>query len=324
MPREAVLTDGSYLTTAYPSDKDRRHRTGGLRVRVVEYRLEGVAGAEPLYRLVNTVLDPAQAPAAELAALYHERWEIEGPLAELKTQLRGAQVMPDRTRPPADPVTVSSSPNFYISRRNSCYQTTTNFDGSARLGRVGDVQSAGVAGALMEASWDIEAGHVPAPASPFPVPDDTAEVVRRAFPRGNPLLSLRDKLGPVFDDGHFAQLFPNKGQPAEAPWRLALVTLLQFAEDLSDRQAADAVRSRRRYLLCPPLADAGFDSTVLSEFRARLIAGAAEMLLLDAVLAIAAAQQQLKAPGRQRTDSTHVLTAARAMNRIERVHETLR
>ena len=80
LPREAVLADGSYLTTVYPSDKDRRHRTGGVRVRVVEYRLEGVAGAEPLYRLVTTILDPAQAPAAELAALYHERWEIEGAL----------------------------------------------------------------------------------------------------------------------------------------------------------------------------------------------------------------------------------------------------
>jgi hypothetical protein len=93
LPREMVLADGSYLTTVYPSDKDRRHRTGGVRVRVVEYRLEGVAGAEPLYRLVTTILDPANAPAAELAALYHERWEIEGALAELKTQLRGAQVV---------------------------------------------------------------------------------------------------------------------------------------------------------------------------------------------------------------------------------------
>ena len=89
------------------------------------------------------------------------------------------------------------------------------------------------------------------PASSRPVPDDTAEVVRRAFPRGNPLLSLRDKLGPVFDDGRFAPLFPSKGQPAEAPWRLALVTLLQFAEELPDRQAADAVRNRIdwKYLL---------------------------------------------------------------------------
>src|SRR6476660_3246463 len=93
LPREAVLADGSYLTTIYPSDKDRRHRTGGVQVRAVEYRLEGVTEAEPLYRLVTTILDPAKAPAAELAALYHERWEIEGALAELKTHLRGAQVV---------------------------------------------------------------------------------------------------------------------------------------------------------------------------------------------------------------------------------------
>jgi Insertion element 4 transposase N-terminal/Transposase DDE domain len=93
LPREAVLADGSYLTTVYPSDKDRRHRQGGVRVRVVEYRLEGITNAEPLYRLVTTILDAAQAPAAELAALYHERWEIEGALDELKTHLRGARVV---------------------------------------------------------------------------------------------------------------------------------------------------------------------------------------------------------------------------------------
>jgi hypothetical protein len=93
LPRERVLADGSYLTTIYPSDKDRRHRSNGIRVRVVEYRLEGVAEAEPLYRLVSSILDPADAPAAELAACYHERWEIEGALAELKTQLRGARVV---------------------------------------------------------------------------------------------------------------------------------------------------------------------------------------------------------------------------------------
>src|SRR3954452_11942791 len=93
LPREVRLADGSYLSTIYPSEKDRRHRTGGVRVRVVEYRLEGVADAEPLYRLVTTILDPAAAPATELAALYHERWEIEGALAELKTRLRGARVV---------------------------------------------------------------------------------------------------------------------------------------------------------------------------------------------------------------------------------------
>jgi hypothetical protein len=93
LPRETVLPDGSYLSTIYPSDKDRRHRTGGLPVRVVEYRLEGIADAEPLYRVVTSILDPQRAPAAELAALYHERWEIEVALAELKTQLRGARVV---------------------------------------------------------------------------------------------------------------------------------------------------------------------------------------------------------------------------------------
>jgi Insertion element 4 transposase N-terminal/Transposase DDE domain len=93
LPREVRLADGSFLTTVYPSEKDRRHRTAGVRVRAVEYRLEGVADAEPLYRLVTTILDPAAAPAAELAALYHERWEIEGALAELKTRLRGARMV---------------------------------------------------------------------------------------------------------------------------------------------------------------------------------------------------------------------------------------
>jgi Insertion element 4 transposase N-terminal/Transposase DDE domain len=93
LPREARLADGSYLSTIYPSEKDRRRRIRGVRMRVVEYRLEGVAEAEPLYRLVTTILDPAQAPAEALAALYHERWGIEGALAELKTHLRGARVV---------------------------------------------------------------------------------------------------------------------------------------------------------------------------------------------------------------------------------------
>jgi hypothetical protein len=93
LPRETVLPDGSYLTTVYPGAKDRRHRTGGVRLRVVEYRLEGITGAEPLYRVVTTILDPQRAPAAALAALYHERWEVEVALAELKTQLRGARVV---------------------------------------------------------------------------------------------------------------------------------------------------------------------------------------------------------------------------------------
>src|SRR5215217_2084976 len=115
-----------------------------------------------------------------------------------------------------------------------------------------------------------------------PVPDDTARVARAAFPRGTPYLLLRQRLGAVFQDSDFADLYPALGQPAYAPWRLALVTLLQFREGLSDRQAAEAVRARIdwKYLLALDLADAGFDHTVLCEFRARLLAGdAAERLL---------------------------------------------
>ena len=87
------LADGSYLSRIYPSERDWRHQTNGVIVRVIDYRLKGVADAEPIYRLVTTLLDPAQAPAPELAALYHERWEIETPLDELKTHLRGANIV---------------------------------------------------------------------------------------------------------------------------------------------------------------------------------------------------------------------------------------
>ena len=93
LPRETEFPDGSYLSHIYPSEKDRRHKTNGVQVRVIEYCLEGVAGAEPIYRLVATILDPDQAPAEELAALYHERWEIETALAELRTHLRGAKIV---------------------------------------------------------------------------------------------------------------------------------------------------------------------------------------------------------------------------------------
>ena len=111
-----------------------------------------------------------------------------------------------------------------------------------------------------------------------PVPELTAFVARAAFPDGNPYLSIRDALGTFYDDERFAALFPDRGQPALAPWRLALVTVLQFAEGLSDRQAAHAVRSRIdwKYVLRLELTDPGFDGSSLSEFRTRLIAGAAE------------------------------------------------
>ena len=159
-----------------------------------------------------------------------------------------------------------------------------------------------------------------------PVPDDTARIARAAFRRGNPCLLLRDQLGTVFDDAGFADLYPERGQPAYAPWRLALVTLLQFREGLSDRQAAEAVRARIdwKYLLALDLADPGFDHSLLCEFRGRLLGGDATERLLTRVLDAAREGGLLKARGRQRTDSTHVLAAVRELNRIELLAETLR
>src|SRR5215207_2894985 len=159
-----------------------------------------------------------------------------------------------------------------------------------------------------------------------PVPDHTARIARAAFPRGNPYLLLRDRLGPVFDDAGFADLYAQRGQPGYTPWRLALVTLLQFREGLSDRQAAEAVRARIdwKYLLALDLANPGFDYTVLCEFRGRLLGGEAAERLLTRVLETARDAGLLKARGRQRTDSTHVLAAVRDLNRVELVAETLR
>ena len=159
-----------------------------------------------------------------------------------------------------------------------------------------------------------------------PVPEDTARVARAAFPKGHPYLTFRDALGTIFQDEDFAALFPASGQPGLSPWRLALVTLLQFRENLADRQAAEAVRARIdwKYLLSLELTDPGFDFSVLSEFRDRLLAGSAEELLLDKLLERCRALGLLKARGQQRTDSTHVLAAIRVMNRLELVAETLR
>src|ERR687885_2090563 len=159
-----------------------------------------------------------------------------------------------------------------------------------------------------------------------PVPPETARVARAAFRRGNRYLRLADELDRLFTDEAFGALFPTHGQPACPPWRLALVTLLQFAEGLSDRQAANAVRSRIdwKYVLRLELADAGFDASVLSEFRTRLIDGEADQLLLETLLAWCRERGLLRARGRQRTDSTHVLAAVRALNRLELVGETMR
>lgn len=93
LPCEQRLLDGSFLSCIYPSDKDRRHKTNGIKVRVIDYELKDIEDSEPLYRLVTTILDHEEAPAQELAALYHERWEIETALDEFKTHLRGARIV---------------------------------------------------------------------------------------------------------------------------------------------------------------------------------------------------------------------------------------
>jgi transposase len=162
---------------------------------------------------------------------------------------------------------------------------------------------------------------------PIPeIPAETLRVVRAVFPKGNLYIHLRDTLGTIYQDELFADLYPGRGQPAYAPWRLALVTVFQFMENLTDRQAADAVRSRLdwKYALSLELTDPGFDHTVLSEFRTRLVAQAAEERFLEAVLELCQERGWLKARGRQRTDSTHILAKVRALNRAECVVETLR
>lgn len=159
-----------------------------------------------------------------------------------------------------------------------------------------------------------------------PIPEETSRVAKAAFPKGNRYLLMRNELGAIFEDVQFASLFPTRGKPGFSPWRLALVTVMQFAEGLSDRQAADAVRARIdwKYALSLELGDRGFDASVLCEFRARLADGGAEELLFDVLLERFRVMGLLKARGRQRTDSTHVLAAVRHLNRLELVGETLR
>jgi transposase len=158
------------------------------------------------------------------------------------------------------------------------------------------------------------------------IPEETARVAKAAFPKGNRYILLRDTFGPLFHNPDFQHLFSHTGQPGEDPARLALITILQFAERLSDEQAADAVRSRIdwKYLLALPLTDAGFVASALSEFRSRLVDGNAEYLLFDTLLTQFREQSLLRTRGRQRSDSTHVLAAVRALNRLECVGETLR
>lgn len=159
-----------------------------------------------------------------------------------------------------------------------------------------------------------------------PIPEDTDRVAHCAFPKGNVYMQIRDHFGMLYQNYQFTHLFATDGQPALAPARLALVTVMQFIEGVGDRQAADNVRDRIswKYALGLPLDDPGFHFSVLSEFRTRLLTDDAETLLFDSMLCVFRDAGLLKARGKQRTDSTHVLAAIRSLHRLENVGETLR
>jgi transposase len=164
------------------------------------------------------------------------------------------------------------------------------------------------------------------PQSLPPVPEATAAAVQAAFPKGNLYVALRAEFGSLYDDQLFADLYPPQGRPvAVAPWRLALVMVMQYIEGLTDRQAADAVRRCMdwKYALSLELTDPGFDFTLLHDFRQRLLAHEAAQRLLDTFLSACKARGWLKVRGTQRTDSTHVLAVIRNLHRLECVLEAM-
>ena len=164
----------------------------------------------------------------------------------------------------------------------------------------------------------------------WPEPDpQIAAAIAAKYPgkRPRPLaVQIRDRLGEWMGDEDFAAAFGTRGRPGWSPSRLALVTVLQRAENLTDRQAAEAVRTRIdwQYLLGLGLDDPGFDHTVLPEFRGKVAEGGLEQVALDALLAQLAADGLVKAGGKQRTDSTHVVAAVAALNRLELAGESVR
>jgi transposase len=162
---------------------------------------------------------------------------------------------------------------------------------------------------------------------PWPeVPEPTAKAAMAAFPKGNLAIRIRDELGEVYADARFAPVFGVRGRPGISPGQLMMVTVLQFTENLTDRQAAAAVADRLswKYALGLELGDPGFDASVLCEFRARLVAHELTGAALDALLERLGRLGLVKAGGRQRTDSTYVLAAIRSLNRLELATETLR
>ncbi|MGZ6364194.1 MAG: IS1182 family transposase [Ktedonobacterales bacterium] len=159
-----------------------------------------------------------------------------------------------------------------------------------------------------------------------PIPEETRRLVERLCPKGTMVTQLRDALGPIYSDEQFAHVFPTRGRPAYAPWRLALITALQAIEGLSDRQAAASVCTRLDWLyaLALPLDDPSFDFSILSDFRQRLLWAQAQELILEPILQLCRERGWLKAHGKQRTDATAVLARVRALSSLESVGESMR
>lgn len=159
-----------------------------------------------------------------------------------------------------------------------------------------------------------------------PVPETTAAMVQAAFPKGNLSVDLRNEFGAIYQDDLCADLYADRGHPVEvAPWRLALITVMQYIEGLTDRQTADAVRRciDWKYALSLELTDPGFNFTLLHDFRQRLLTHAGAQRLLDTFLQTCKARGWLKARGTQRTDSTSVVAAIRRLYSLECVQEAM-
>lgn len=159
-----------------------------------------------------------------------------------------------------------------------------------------------------------------------PIAEATRRLIQKSSPKGTVITRLRDALGPIYQDEAFVELFPKRGRPAEAPWRLALVTVFQAMENLPDRQAAQMVALRMdwKYALSLAPEDEGFDYSVLSQFRQRLIEQGAQDLVLEPLVAVCREHGWLNGGGKQRTDSTHGLAALRTLSSLESVGEALR
>jgi len=164
------------------------------------------------------------------------------------------------------------------------------------------------------------------PRSGVQVPEQTVLVARAVFPQGSVAMCARDELAEAFADEQFAAGFGVRGAPAESPGALALVTALQFVENLTDRQAAQMVARAIdwKYALGLELTHPGFDASVLSKFRTRLVAHGLEEQVFATMLGVLVDKGLVAAGGKQRTDSTHVISAVRDLNRLELAGESVR